>query len=311
MSFPDPSVTVPNFAPYLFCFGGLGFGGLTLPSIGQGGDFQLLGATGLGMPPVRAGDVPRPRDQGQFAGLNLLDGRDPTFDLGVIPWSYATAWDARQALATAFSPGVLTETPLYYRPPSAESNAPTLVCMARCTKFDWPLDTLALQGHPPTFESAAAAGGGMYHVAAQFHATDARWYAAPSTATGPVTPGNSTTINNTGSYEMRPVLVITGPCTSPAIANNTLAATITFHDPSNPSPYDLLAGDYLTVDLDSHAVTKYVASSATTISVPNWQVTGSVWWNLVPGNNVIAFSAAASAAGVGLTIKWAPAYLTA
>lgn len=314
MPFPDPSVTPPNLSsgPYRFSYGGLAFGAPALPAKGaSSGDFQLITADGLDMPAVRSGDVSRPRDQGQFIGLNLFDGRDITVELGVIPgFGYSSAWAARQALAAAITPNVITETPFYYQPPTAEG-APLLVCMARCTKANWSLDTLALEGLIPYFPTLSASGGGMYHLTAQFHATDPRWYVAPTQSTGPITPGLTHTFVNSGTFEMRPIAVITGPCTNPGVNSITLGANLQFHDPSNPSPYDLLAGDTLTIDLDSHAVTKHVASSNVDISVPNWFVSGSTWWNLVPGSNTIGFSASASGPGAGLTLKWSSAYAMA
>lgn len=284
MPFPDPGVTPPTLDDYQFNFGDFTFGGF-------GGFYDLLpdGLTGLDQTPIRASDADRPRDQGQLIGLNLYGPRDIIVDVGVLSDGTSLS-HARHALEAAVAPQVVAETPFYAQLPGQD----LLVCMARNTRYSWAL-------------TQAAILLGLDTVSMMFHATDPRWYLAPTTASGPVAPSASITLDNTGTVEMRPVLVITGPATGLTIANSTYGAALTFTNPAAPVGGDLpTSSDTLTVDLDLGIVTAFI--SGVTYSAPQWQTTGSVWWNLQPGSNVIDFSCVSSSSGAGCTINWSPAY---
>lgn len=285
MPFPDPGVTPPTLNPYEFNFGGFTFGGLT-------GNYTLISAAGLDQAAIRGGDAGRPRDQGEFVGLNLLGGRDVTVDLSVVP-DVGTLWDAMKQLEAAVTPQTVAETPLYFQPPSG----PLKVCMARNTKYNWPINQLMVLAGAAT-------------AALQFHATDPRWYDAPTTATGPVASGDTVSLDNAGTYPMNPILTVSGACQAPTIANETgVGWDLQFQNPALPD-FDLLAGDTLTVNLDLHQVLYFQSSSGNTFSVPNWIAPGSVWGDLAPGASTIGYFTDADD-GSSLSIAWGNAYLTA
>lgn len=298
MPFPLPSVPVPDppLTDGQMNYGGLTFGGFS-------GQYQLVSVTGLGQDGIRTGDIARPRDQGAYAGINLLGERTITAQLGVTA-DTTSLTHSRRALEKAFNPAVVQESPFYLQVPGS----PLLVCMARCTKYDpGPLDALFFKGLQA---GTPAAAPGMALVTAQFMATDPRWYTAPTTSSGPVAPGSSINLANPGTYEMRPLLVVQGPCTGLTIENTTLNAALSFRNPG--SSIDLDVGDTLTIDLDFGSVTWFDFDTDTYSTVPNWLVTGSVWWNLPAGvTSNIAFTAVSHSSPAGLTVQWAPAWYSA
>ena len=308
MAFPSPSLSVPTLQPYQFSYGGL--------TMGPGTAYEVQSLGGLDLPAIRNGDVARSRDQGELVGLDLLGGRDITvqLDVGTDGTSLQHALDA---LAAVTGPGATAEVPLYAQLP----NSSLYAVMCRPRKRTMPVDIRYALGH-------------LAKVAVQFHATDPRVYAAPSLTatvglpapsagmtfpmTFPMTFGSGSggagevTIDNAGNFEMRPVLVITGPVTNPSVENSSLpgAPALTFANPAQTS-YTVLAGDQLVIDLDLRTVLYYsggVSSGTAPASRRNWVVAGSVWWNLAPGNNVLHFlSQDSSATGATLAVQYAAA----
>jgi len=282
-----PPGGVPTLEPYQMWFNGLTFAGIDPAT-----SYQLQKATGLDHPAIRSSDLNRPRDQGAFAGLNLLGPRTITFELIVIS-DGVSLQHAAEALAAAFVPGVIAETPLYLQLP----NRPLLGCSARATKYNWPLDISYVLG--PSFIATCA-----------LVATDPRWYVGPTTVTGPVDNEGTVVLDNSGDFEMRPILVVTGPATGIHLDNDSIpGADLSFTNPYADT--DLGADDSLIIDLDLHSVVWHHKDGLVYFDydVPYWVETGSVWWNLPPGDNTIFYS---SDSGTGsLSIQWAPAYLSA
>lgn len=314
MPFPLPSVTAPTLKTYEFSFKGFTFGGDT--------SWGVLSVTGLDVPQIRNGDKGRALDQGQLIGLDLFGGRDVTFDL----WVYSTGTSLQAALrklAAVTDVGGVTESPLWVKLPTT----PLLVCMARVRKRTVKVDT-------------DYAAGKVAKPSVQFHCTDPRFYTSPTTSTRitvgggtvkgvkfpitfPVSFGGGTgpgikTLDNTGTFEMRPVVVIYGPCTNPGVTNTSLANTPTLQF-SNPTQvgYTLKTGEKLVVDLDYQSITLTSGTPDTPTTnlgsaVPNWLVTGSVWWDLPPGKNVVQFFSDDTSAVAGYAeVWWAPAYASA
>lgn len=308
MSFP--LTAAPSLSNWELQYNGL--------QIGNGTPYAVTNIEGLDNPTVRNADIVRPRDHGQFVGLDLLGGRDITIT-GDFTTDGVSLQSAGKALGAAFVSGAVTELPFWFQFP----NLPILCSVARCRKRTTPID----------FGYSVAT---LAKMTILLHATDPRLYGAPQTAsvglptpvggmtfpaTFPLSFGGGSNFSvlpvvNAGNVEMRPLLVLTGPMTNPTIVNTTAGWSLSFTNPAQTS-FTLNAGDTLTIDTDTgHAVT-YLASG-TTVSSPrrNWVIAGSTWpdpsknvGGLVPGSNTIEFGSQDSGAVAGtLTVKWASAY---
>lgn len=324
MGFPSPSLVAPSLSTYQCSYGGLTFGGLP-----GSGSYALQSLT-FDMPNVASGDVQRAMDEGEFAGVDVLPGRDITIvqvvtggyqqtGAGVDTTAKALAVDqAVQALGGVMFPAGATEPyPLYIQLPSG-----TFAAMCKPRKHNCPFDI-----------NRVFAGGVV--ATSLLHATDPRFYAAPSksaTVGLPAPAGGGTfnatfnysfggggaggTLNvvNAGYFEMRPVLVINGPCTNPVVSNLTISGA-----PWVGVNITLAAGDVLTIDMDWRTVTYTAAGTSQGASRQNALMTGSTWWNLQPyngpagigGPNVIEFTTSdGSQVAATLTVQSADAYLT-
>ena len=309
MSFPLPSVTPPVLQNWQMQYGGLTFGADT--------PYAIDNVEGLDLPAVRNGDVARPRDTGEFIGLDLLGGRTVTIDLDSTS-DGTSLQSALTALAGALipPPDGQTESPLWVQLP----NLPLLAVSCRVRKRQLPIDL------------PWSTGSYAKKIIVELHATDPRVY-APSVAsiitlsaptgglTFDATPSftfgsggvSSATINNTGNIEMRPLITFTGPVTNPAITNQTLGLELSFSNP-NQIDYTLNAGDKLVVDTDQHQATYYPSGSSVGSSRRNWLVAGSTWWDLPPGSSTLQFDsgdASLPTPAPTCEIDWAPAYVSA
>ncbi len=311
MAFPSPSLSPPVLSNYQLSYNGL--------TLGPGTPYGIVKLEGLDLPTIRSGDVARPRDHGEQIGLDLMAGRDVVITLQAKP-DGTSLQHSLSAFASAFSSAGTTEAPLYLQLP----NLPLLAVMARTRKRTSPFDV----------EGFTVAG--VVQVAVLLHATDPRLYVAPSisSAVGAPTPlggltfpvtfpvsfggGSSTAYlfpNNAGNIEMRPILVIAGPCTNPKVVNDQTGWSLTFKNPAQTG-LTLNAGDTLTVDTDTHSVLYLV--SGTTVPSPErgWVVPGSIWPDatshagIQPGSQTIQFSTSDSGlVAATLTLKYASAYL--
>lgn len=316
MAFPSPSLAPPALQPYQMSYGGLVFGGVV-----PGATYQLQSLT-IDMPDIASGDVQRALDQGEFPGLDILPGADITIVQGITCGSpigpagasaaQGAALDtAAQNLGGVLGPGGVTQTPLWLQMPSG-----TFVRLARARKHNCPLDINRVYA-------------GATIATTLLHSTDPRWYAAPSVsqtiglpatiggglAIPPPVPwslgagsvGGFLTVVNSGKFESRPVLVIAGPCTNPAIANTSLPGA-----PWIGVTQTLDAGDMLVIDTDWQSVVLTTAGSTLGAPRRNALMPGSTWWNL-PANSSssIRFTSADTSAVAGtLTVQSASAYLS-
>jgi hypothetical protein len=300
MAFPSPSLPAPALLDYELYYRGLTFGGITdkpyqLKAIPKG--LEAMGITG--------GDVQRALDQGELKGIDLASGRDVEI-VQILGSDEISVDHARQAFAGVMTPGGATEDPLYLQLPSG-----IFVTMARPRKHAMKLDvnTLVAEGDEQT---------------ALWHATDPRWYAAPTKSasvtlaeggggglTFPAKPpftfgggtvGHTIEARNNGTVEMRPVLVFTGPIVNPGAENASLAG-----GPGIRFDLTLGEGDTLTVDMDFEKALLLTAGSEVPVSRRNSRVPGSIWWNMPPGLNVVRFLAEPGSTG-SLTLQWADAY---
>lgn len=308
MSFPAPTVQAPTLATWQAQLGAL--------TIGEETPWGFDKVTGVGITAVRSGDSTRPRDTGQWAGLDLLGGR--TIVLGLTVVADTTSLESSQnRLAAALQPGGKTETPFWFKLPGH----PQLCSMVRLRKRSFPVDLtwsaglafvqLQLRSKDPLLYGDTQVGtvglplplGGL-----GFNATFPLSFGGGS-ATGDLV------ITNTGNAPMRPILVITGPCTDPKVANDQTGWSLKFSNPSQTG-LTLQSGDTLTVDLSARTVT--LVTSGTTVGSARefWTVAGSVWPTktgpdgLAAGLQTIQFSSSDATYQSGqLAVRWAPSFL--
>ena len=308
MSFP--TATPPSLSDYQISFNGL--------TLGPSTPYQLDGPQGLDLPAILSGDNNREREHGEFKGFDAMAGRDVTLPIDVTT-DGTSLQSALTALAKAFAPQVMTELPMWAKLP----NLPVLGFNCRPRKRTSPIDV--------------AWAAGLASVAVQVHATDPLLYGAAQSAsvglgtpgsgwtapvTFPWTMGGGTAVQvascpNSGNFESRPILTITGPCTSPTIYS-AAGWAIQLINPNQGGGLTVAAGDTLVIDLGpARSVTYYVGGTGVGASRKNWVVGGSIWPStqlgipgIAPGANSIAFfSQDASAVTGTLSVSWAPAYL--
>jgi hypothetical protein len=271
--------------------------------------YSLQSVEGLGPPDTLSGDLQRAQDEGEFAGLDELPGRDLTIVQVISGQTGAQLAEARMQFAGVLGVKGATEEPLYI-----QTEVGTFACMARPRKhhFPWDINAFLAKGVVAT---------------TLFHATDPRWYSVPTkTATvglpsgpssgasfpisfpvsfGGGTAGGILQVRNNGKFEMRPVLVFTGPCKNPKAANLSIEGA-----PSIQVNINLNAGDTLTVDMDFQTIQYIVAGGHIPSSRRFDLAPGSTWWNL-PGESLsqIEFSTSDSSAVAGtLTVQSGDAF---
>ena len=309
MKFPSPSLTPPTLTTWQYSFNGYLFGSATASGI--------LSVSGLGdNPDIRSSDPGKARDHGELVGLDLYGGRTFTVNL----WSQAGTNTSVQTtllqLAGALEVGLQTEQPMWFKVP----NYPTLCVMCRPRKKTVPWDV--------TFGAAMIA-----KPVAMFHATSPYVYGPgkdatvglPNPTSGmtfpalfPLTFGASTpngvTVTNGGNSAVRPVLVISGPVTNPQISNASLTGnpSIKLTNPTQ-SGYTVQTGDQLVVDLTARTVLYYVGgvgSGTQPASRLSWVVSGSTWWSLRAGSNLVQLNSGDSVHVAGTcTVEWADTYI--
>lgn len=311
MSFPAPNLTPPTLNPWQMSHKGLVFGGfdLTTPYL-----FQQM-PLGLDVPAYITGDIQRALDQGEFSGIDLSPGRDIQYTQ-LVKTDGTSVAHARRALAGVMVPAGVTSHPLYLR---TDDNL-IFGCMARPRKHQYVSDLTLVQAKGVV-------------MASQWHATDPRWYTCPTktatvgltssgslggllfNATAPFTFGGGTyagvlSVYNAGHMEMRPVLIITGPCTNPVVSNLSLPG-----DPFIGVNITLGVGDTLTIDTDFQSILYTAAGTSVGQSRGDDKMDGTTWWNLLPsqfsgGLNTIAFTTGDAAFVTGtLTVQSADAWI--
>lgn len=303
MPFPSPTLAPPALSFLQLSYGGLAFGGLA-----AGSTYQLQ-SLNIDMPGIAGGDVQRAIDLGEFAGQRVLPGRDITVVQAIRAPTALALDQAVQALGGVLGPTGATEAPLYLQLASG-----TFVCMARPAKHNCPIDLNRVQARGTVATTL-------------FHATDPRWYAAPSrTATvglpaplgglqfpasfpasfGGGGSGGILTAVNAGGFETRPVFIITGPCTKPTVQNLSLPGA-----PQLSFALQMAVGDTLTIDTDWRTVIYTTAGSTQASSRRNALQPGSTWFNLQPGASQIEFTTAdGTQVPATLTVQSADAYLS-
>ena len=303
MSFPASTISPPSLGAYQFSFNGQSFGGTS-----SGAQYSFVSAAGLGQPPIQSGDIQRPADNGQIIGLDLIGGRDIVVSVVVHAISGQTIDAAIAALTSPLSPGGATEYPLFFR----KGDATVYAVMARFRDFQVTVDLNYVQANAAV-------------VSLQFHATDPRIYSTPTLTascglgtqlgglTFPLTfpmvfasgsVAGTLTALNSGTFDVRPIFTITGPCVQPRIINSSLTGT-----PYLAFTGTLYTGDTLVVDSDWHSVLYTASGSTTPASRANWVTPASSWWDLPPGTSTIGFlSSDPTRTAATLTVTWASAW---
>lgn len=306
MAFPSPSLVPPVLENFQWSYNGL--------TLGANTPYGVLTAEGMRRPDIRNGDVNLPRDHGQLMGLDVLGGNDLIFDL----WMKTDGMSLQHAqltLAEAMTVRPGEELPLWFQLP----NLPLLCMMCRPRKGPMKVDS----------DYAAAQVGKPMET---LHATDPRFYgkgeavtldletpsggltfAVSFPVTFSATTPSSVVLAN-GNLEMRPIVIFTGPLTSPAIENASIEGE-PYLRVVNPEQegFTVLAGDQLLLDLATPHLAQYyqggVTAGSTPTDVAGWLTSTSTWWDLLPGANTLRFySADSEATGGSCTIQWAPAY---
>lgn len=243
---------------------------------------------------------------------NGTPGNSTSTNLPALGTQTATTIDqAAQALGGVMGPTGIVEYPLWYQLPGG------IFCrMCRPRKHNCPTDINRVFA-------------GVAQATSLLHSSDPRWYAAPSQsqtvslpasiggglaippavpwALGAGSAGGLLNVVNSGPFESRPVLIITGPCTNPVIANTSIAGA-----PQIGVNLTLNAGDTVVIDMDWRSIVYTTAGSTAGAPARYALMNGSTWWNLpAESTNTIEFTSADTSPVAGtLTIQSASAYLS-
>lgn len=279
---------------YQGTFNGLAFG--------PGTDVQLTNIDGLrGLPSIRSGDIPRPRQDGSWAGLNVLDERIVVLDLEVFAPS-APFETVLAGLGTAF--GNISDPdaqlPLEFALPGwAEPRQ--LLC--RPTKGGVPIDQW-FQFNRAAIPVELTANDPLIY-STTLHSATAGLPSPTAGLTFPVTfpatfgasTGGTINVENLGNYLTPPVITITGPVTNPTV-------TFTASGQFMKLILELGPSDEVVIDMGARTVIlNGTASRANTIA------TGSSWWGIPPGAWSIGVGSSDSAAvAASFTVSWFDAW---
>jgi hypothetical protein len=308
MAFPPVTATPPALNLYEFNFGGVTFGGLN--NLTEA--FPFIQASGLGSPPIRSADDDRPYDQGSFVGVDLYGARPIMVEIVVRAFGGLTFQQNKAALKAALQLGGNVESPLYFN-----TGYGVQAVMARFRGMPDIIDLNRVQANATTVQLSFQASDPRIYSTPTLEATcstgsDVGGWVFPWTFPWTFTPGivsGSVVAVNGGDFEMRPIIVLTGPLTNPTITNSSIpgSPSLTFAVPGG-SGLTLVAGALLVIDTDLHSVTYFTPGSTVGASRENWVVQGpSTWFDLPPGSNLINLTSLASSDTGTMTVEYASA----
>lgn len=234
--------------------------------IGAGTNFGIKEIDGfLGFPGTRSADVPLARDSGEWIGLDLYSGRDITLT-SLLQADSISLQHAQESYSTMLNTagtqkGAVTETPFYLQLP----NLPLLCSSVRTRQLSYAVDINFMAGLT----------GGEDGFSALLHATDPRLYTTGTGYFGFDGTGHAM-VTNGGNIEVRPIIVVLGPSTNPAVTNLNINRTVGF-------TMSVAAGDALVIDLGARTA---VLASTGASQLGNITA-GFTWWNLPPGGNSV------------------------
>lgn len=272
-------------------------------TMGPGTSYVIHSIDGFGLPDVRATDTPRPRDHGEFYGLDYLPGRTITLQITILGTSPSDTVAKLDALMDVWSPDTFPTDTASFLP----------------LRFQFPGQSPRLfRGRPRRAQAdTSRIVGNRVPVTLEYKTADPRQYAEVTTsqsiglfvASGgrtyprvyPLSFGGGAsallTLTNSGNFPSRPTAHIDGPVTNPKIENIDLGKFLKFS-------ISLASTDYLDIDFDARTVVlNGTASRYGTIT------SDSQWWDLPPGNSTIRFSADSYDPAALLTLVTTSAWL--
>jgi Phage tail protein len=266
----------------------------------QGVEWWVGDLEGWEFPDVSVEPLPRVGRHGVWVPPSWFRGRTVTMRGTFVAPDLATAQQATAQLAAAAAltttPGVLS---VYEHDPSRLD-----VRLAGRVRFD----RSRAEGRHVGFEiSLVAADPRRYGLDEQ--SVTFGVIVAPATGHGITFPldfdfdfgsegeiTGGTPVQVGGTVETPPHFTFRGPCTAPAITNLTTNKTWRYTG-------SLLAGERLEVDIDAATVLLNGTGNRYHLVDPK-----SDWWLLVPGQNVLTYTAAGAGSG-DVTVKWRSAWL--
>lgn len=271
--------------------------------MGPGGVWQVREIEGLGTPPFRTSDSPRPVQHGEFPGLDLLEGRTVRLSLLTEHADSAVLRDRADELTRAWAPADgdagERDVPLHIRP-LGDRKEVVFGRPRRCT----------IRLEVDLFEAEILAAD------VEYRAQDPRRYSATESSVSvspPVTSAGRTydltfdraygagtsgtvTATNVGNFGTFPVWTIDGPLTNIDLENATVGKTVSI-------AISLAVGDMLEVDFQERTVLlNGTASRYNTLTSG-----ASDWWELTPGDNDLRLGADSGSGSA--TVTWRSAWL--
>lgn len=116
----------------------------------------------------------------------------------------------------------------------------------------------------------------------------------------PGTDGQATATHAGRAERAWPILEVYGPCTNPTLIN------VTDGNRGLYLIYELLAGEWLTIDTDPRRRSVRLNGGPTRYSALDFA--RSEWWGLVPGDNAIRVAFNTYSAGAKLRVRWRDAW---
>jgi hypothetical protein len=271
-----------------------GSGGFTFGATAQ---WAVLSAEGFGFPQMRQGDAPRPWDHGEFAGLDLMPGRDIQLALFTQQVDSTHMQTALGLLTRWFTPPAdgVVEQPFFFRRPTAPHASSSYIhsCLVRARQFELQSDV----------------NFAYYHVArpvALLHATGALFFGPTQQFTW--ASSSSQPIANNGNMPVHPLFVWFGPIAggstfSVGYGGNLLQFTL-------PSGVSMGSSDQLVVDtdLDTPSALHYAGGTGTPSSWLTYLTSSSRPFLLQPGTTTLTASVPA---GSNLVMQWADGWAMA
>jgi hypothetical protein len=283
--FPLHAISAPSLSDWQYSYGGQTWGSQNVTPGQHQPSFTVIETAGLDMPAMRSGDVGRPRDQGEFTGIDVLAGRDIQLTLY---YQALSSIDLRNVLTGVESVMIppqdgVTETPFWFKRPGAEQ----MCCLVRPRRFG--LVGNYDQAYPHNVKPVL-----------QFHATGALLY-GPTQQAEPST-GDATTPNN-GPMPVWPYFIINGPITAPWSVINLLAAGV----PTMEFTENIASGHQVILDFDIDSPTAVLDGAS---SFMGYLAPGSVPFPIYPGANVDCIGFASSGGGGTAFVQWADAFVS-
>lgn len=290
------------------------FGAATL-AFGRGTSYGPRRFQGLDQPPLRTADVPRSGDIGSFGGLDYIDERSVVIDMQLKGTSKANYDSLYSALEQAMIPRQFDIIL------SLDNGNRVVFCRPRGLQGDREYSNLGQLGmHRLRFD---ARDSRIYDSAMQTIAM-----ALPAATGGFVPPlipplslssasgGGTYTATNAGTYECRPVVVVTNcVAVNPRIENVTAGKTVRVN-------VTLASTDILVIDFDGRTI-DLIANPPVGANFDTLKTAGltnpasrralldpnSKWWTLAPGPNAVRFQADSYDVNAVASITWRSARL--